>query len=105
VGILTNAGGPAVLAVDAAEASGLDVPELSETVRSRLRAAAPGAASVMNPVDLAAGGGPEDYRVCLEILCDDPALDALLIIFIPPLVTPSSEVAQTLGAVLSARPG
>jgi acetyl coenzyme A synthetase (ADP forming)-like protein len=104
VGILTNAGGPAVLAVDAAEASGLDVPELSETVRSRLRAAAPGAASVVNPVDLAAGGGPEDYRVCLEILCDDPDLDALLIIFIPPLVTPSSEVAQTLGTVLTARP-
>ena len=104
VGILTNAGGPAILAVDAAEATGLDVPELSETVRTRLRAAAPGAASVLNPVDLAAGGGPEDYRACLEILCDDPDLDALLIIFIPPLVTPSSEVARTLGAVLSARP-
>src|SRR5262249_28177977 len=45
---------------------------------------------------------PEQYRACLEALCDEPGLDAILIIFIPPLVTPSSEVAQVISEVVSA---
>ena len=104
VGILTNAGGPAILAVDAAEAAGLQVPVLSEATQAKLRTVLPSAASVTNPVDMIAGAGPEQYRACLEILCDAPDLDALLIIFIPPLVTPSAEVAQVVSEVLAARP-
>ena len=48
-----------------------------------------------------AGAGPDQYRKCLEILCDDPDIDAILVIFIPPLLTPSSEVARTIGELLS----
>jgi acetate---CoA ligase (ADP-forming) len=105
IGILTNAGGPAVLAVDAAVASGLDVPALSESTRNRLRSVLPAEAAIGNPVDMIAGAGPEEYRRCLEIMCDDPDLDAILVIFIPPLLTPSSEVAQTIGELLSEREG
>jgi acetyl coenzyme A synthetase (ADP forming)-like protein len=104
VGILTNAGGPAILAVDAAEAAGLQIPKLSEATQARLRAALPAAAAVANPVDMIAGAGPAQYRACLEALCDEPDLDALLVIFIPPLVTPSTEIAQVVSEVLSARP-
>ncbi|HZS07926.1 MAG TPA: GNAT family N-acetyltransferase [Blastocatellia bacterium] len=104
VGILTNAGGPAILAVDAAVAAGLQVPVLSETTQARLRAVLPPAASVTNPVDMIAGAGPEQYRACLEALCDEAELDALLVIFIPPLVTPSAEVAGVVSEVLSQRP-
>ncbi len=103
VGILTNAGGPAILAVDAAEAAGLEVPKLSEATKLRLRDALPEAASVANPVDMIAGAGPEEYRACLEALLDEPGLDALLIIFIPPLVTPSAEVARVVSDVVAAR--
>jgi acyl-CoA synthetase (NDP forming) len=53
---------------------------------------------------MTANGGPEQYRACLEALYDDPDLDAILVIFIPPLVTPSSEVAQVIGEFVGARP-
>ena len=104
VGILTNAGGPAILAVDAAVAAGLQVPVLSEATQARLRTILPPTAAVTNPVDMVASAGPEQYRACLEALCDEPELDALLIIFIPPLVTPSAEVAQVVSEVLTPRP-
>lgn len=104
LGILTNAGGPAILAVDAASATGLEIPDLSEQTQQRLRAVLNPAASVSNPVDMIANAGPEEYRACLEILCDDPDLDAILVIFIPPILTPSSEVARTISEVLGARP-
>jgi acetyl coenzyme A synthetase (ADP forming)-like protein len=103
IGILTNAGGPAILAADAAEAAGLQAPKLSEETQARLRAVLPSAASVTNPVDMIAGAGPAEYRACLEALCDEPGLDALIVIFIPPLVTPSAEVAKVVGEVLAAR--
>lgn len=103
VGILTNAGGPAILAVDASEAAGLRVPTLSAETQAKLRAVLPAAASVNNPVDMIASATPEHYRACLEALCDEPNLDALLVIFIPPLVTPSAEVAQVISEVISQR--
>ncbi len=105
LGILTNAGGPAILAVDAAEASGLEVPVLRKETQDKLRSIVSGAASVSNPVDMVASACPDDYRACLEILCDDPSLDTLLVIFIPPLLTPSSEVARAISDVLGAREG
>jgi acetyl coenzyme A synthetase (ADP forming)-like protein len=104
IGILTNAGGPAILAVDAAESAGLKVPSLGEATKERLRQALPAAASINNPVDMIAGAGPEQYRACLEALCDEPDLDAILVIFIPPLVTPSAEVARVISEVVAARP-
>jgi acetyl coenzyme A synthetase (ADP forming)-like protein len=104
IGILTNAGGPAILAVDAAEAAGLEVPVFGEATQARLRAALPATAAVNNPVDMIAGAGPEQYRACLEALCDEPELDAILAIFIPPLVTPSAEVARVISEVVSNRP-
>jgi acetyl coenzyme A synthetase (ADP forming)-like protein len=103
IGILTNAGGPAIMAVDAAEAAGLEVPKLSEATQARLRAALPRAASVTNPVDMIASAGPAEYRACLEAMLDEPGLDALLIIFIPPLATPSTEVAKVLSETLANR--
>jgi acetyl coenzyme A synthetase (ADP forming)-like protein len=104
LGILTNAGGPAILAADAADAAGLQTPELSAATQARLRAVLSPAATVTNPVDMIASAGPEQYRACLEALCDEPGLDALIVIFIPPLVTPSAEVAQVISEVLAARP-
>ncbi len=104
VGILTNGGGPGILAVDAAIAAGLEVPTLSQRTQAALREILPGAATVINPIDMIANSGPMEYQACLEILCDDPHLDALLVIFIPPLATPTREVAQVLSEVLAARP-
>lgn len=104
LGILTNGGGPGIVAVDAAIAAGLEIPVLSEVTQAKLRAALPAAAIVTNPVDVIANPCPANYQTCLEILCDDPDLDALLVIFIPPLATPTREVAQVMSDVLAGRP-
>ncbi len=89
------------MAVDAAEGAGLEVPKLSEATQERLRAVLPRSASVTNPVDMIASARPAEYRACLEALLDEPGLDALLIIFIPPLITPSTEVAKVLSETLA----
>jgi acetate---CoA ligase (ADP-forming) len=96
VAIVTNAGGPAILAADACEANGLQVPILSDDTQAALRALLPPAASVTNPVDMIASATPEQYRRALEIVGADPSVDSVLAIFIPPLVTEPAEVAAAI---------
>jgi acyl-CoA synthetase (NDP forming) len=96
VAIVTNAGGPAILAADACEANGLQVPVLSEDTQRTLRALLPPAASVTNPVDMIASATPEQYRLALEAVAADPAVDSIIAIFIPPLVTEPAAVADAI---------
>ena len=96
VAIVTNAGGPAILAADACEANGLELPALSEGTQQRLRAFLPAAASVANPVDMIASATPEQYQRALQAVAADPNVDSLLAIFIPPLVTAPDEVARAI---------
>ncbi len=83
VGVLTNAGGPAILAVDALEAAGLQLASLTEDTCEYLRHRLPGASSVGNPVDILAGSGPGLYAVGLDALLSDPTVDAALVIQAP----------------------
>jgi acetate---CoA ligase (ADP-forming) len=96
VAIVTNAGGPAILAADACEASGLRVPVLGDTTQRRLRSFLPPAASVTNPVDMIASATPEQYRRALEAVAADPSVDSIIAIFIPPLVTDADAVAAAI---------
>jgi acetyl coenzyme A synthetase (ADP forming)-like protein len=83
VGIVTNAGGPGILAVDACEAAGLSVVEFSEGTRSRLSAFLPAEASIGNPVDMIASAGPDEYRRAIEAVMTSPDVDAAIVIFTP----------------------
>jgi acetyl coenzyme A synthetase (ADP forming)-like protein len=96
VGILTNAGGPAILAADACENLGLELPRLSARVTAELQSFLPAAASVGNPVDMLAAACAADYDRALAVLLSDDAIDAVLVIFIPPLATTNEEVAQAI---------
>ena len=96
VAIVTNAGGPAILAADACEAEGLRVPVLAEATQRALRALLPPAASVGNPVDMIASATPEQYRRALDVVIADPSVDSVITIFIPPLVTEPDAVAQAI---------
>ncbi|HYT67777.1 MAG TPA: GNAT family N-acetyltransferase [Vicinamibacterales bacterium] len=96
VAVVTNAGGPAILAVDACEANGLRVPVLAEPTQRALRAFLPPAASVGNPVDMIASATPEQYRRALEVVAADPSIDSVIAIFIPPLVTEPEAVAAAI---------
>ena len=96
VAIVTNAGGPGILAADACEGHGLALASLSESSRDQLRAFLPRSANVMNPVDMLASAPPEHYARTLDIALRDPSVDAVIAIFIPPLVTAPEPVAAAI---------
>ncbi len=96
VGILTNAGGPGILAADACEAQGLALPALAPKTIEALRAFLPAAASVGNPVDMLASAPPEHYRRAEKILLADETIDSLVVIFIPPIASNADDVASAI---------
>jgi acetyl coenzyme A synthetase (ADP forming)-like protein len=96
VGILTNAGGPGILAADACEANGLELPAFGAATCEALRSFLPAAASIGNPVDMIASAPAEHYERATRLLLADPAIDSLLTIFIPPLVTEPRAVADAI---------
>ena len=96
VAILTNAGGPGILAADACEAAGLPLAALGSKTRTALAALLPKEAGLGNPIDMIASATADQYRKCLELLLADGNVDAVLVIFIPPIVTKAPEVARAI---------
>ena len=94
--IVTNAGGPGILAADACQSHGLEVPELTAATRAALRQLLPAAAAVNNPVDMLAAAPPAHYEAVLNLVLADPNVDSVLVIFIPPLVTDANDVAAAI---------
>ena len=96
VAVVTNAGGPGILAVDACEAAGLSVVPFSATTRDRLAAFLPAEASLGNPVDMVASAGPKEYRRAIDIALTTEEVDALIVLYIP---IETSRVVETLDAI------
>ncbi len=96
VGIVTNAGGPGIMASDACEGHGLEIAALSDATVAALRAFLPREASVKNPVDMIASASPENFERTVRLVAGDPAIDALLVIYVPPVVTLPLDVAQAI---------
>jgi len=86
VAIVTNAGGPAIMAADSVESQGLEIAELSQETRDRLTAILPAEASVNNPVDMISSAGPKEYASCMDVVLADPNVDIAIPIFVPPLM-------------------
>jgi acyl-CoA synthetase (NDP forming) len=97
VGIVTNAGGLGIMCADACGAEGLDVPELSAGARAGLAAFLPAEASTANPVDMIASASPADYERTIRAVAASGEVDAVIVIFIPPLATSAAEVAGAVG--------
>ncbi len=95
VAIVTNAGGPGILAVDACGRAGLQVVEFDEATRTRLAASLSNAASVGNPVDMVASASPDDYRRAIETVLGTNDVDALVIIYTP--IDPSQSASVLEG--------
>ncbi len=96
VAIVTNAGGPGILAADACEAQGLRVLELSEATRSELRKFLLPIAGTSNPVDMTSVASAGDYHRAIRAVSDDPNVDALIVIFIPPIAVETEDVASEI---------
>lgn len=99
--ILTNAGGAGIIAADACEKFGIEVPALSEDTRRRLAEFLPPEAGLGNPIDMIATAGASDYRRSLEIGLEET--DAAIVIFRPPLVLKDLPEAVADGIVAVAQ--
>jgi acetyl coenzyme A synthetase (ADP forming)-like protein len=95
IAILTNSGGPGILAADMASRQGLDLPELSRSAQRRLRGFLSPIASVRNPVDMTADTSGDRYRRALRVILRDP-VDGVLVIGTPTGETTGREMAESI---------
>jgi acyl-CoA synthetase (NDP forming) len=94
VGIVTNAGGPAVLCTDACDQCELVVPELSAQTKATLSSFLPSAAALSNPVDLIASATADQYARAIETLLSADEIDALIILYTAVTVTDTADIAR-----------
>ena len=96
LGLVTNAGGPGIMATDAAEQAGLVMAALDKATVEKLRERLPPAANFYNPVDVLGDAGPELYRYGLEQLLADANVGSVIAIVTPQAVTRVAETAQAI---------
>lgn len=93
VGIVTNAGGPGIMATDACLRHGLQVPELSDATRATLTEALPPTASTRNPVDVIGDAHSDRYRAAIDTVVQSPDVDAVLVLVSPQSMTDITAIA------------
>ncbi|OPX20775.1 MAG: acyl-CoA synthetase [Desulfobacca sp. 4484_104] len=99
--ILTNAGGPGILATDAAERAGLQVANLAAATINRLRALIPDIASALNPIDVRGDAFEDSYDMALRLALADANVDSVVVILTPQKLTRVEETAQVVARVVA----
>jgi acyl-CoA synthetase (NDP forming) len=102
--VLTNAGGPGILAADALETHGLQLVDLSPSTVEKLRPLFPPEASIRNPLDMIASATPTGYQSAMQALLADPAIDAVVPIFVPPFGVKQEDVASAIVGAAETEP-
>lgn len=97
--IVTNTGGPAIIAVDECVRAGLKLAELSPETKETLRKLVFQEAIVSNPVDVVATAGPEQYGGTVEALLKDPNIDSLILVFVTAPFVDCVGIARKLGEI------
>jgi acetyltransferase len=97
VAIVTNAGGPGIMASDAVERAGLRLASLTPEIQQHLRAALPHAASVANPIDVLGDAPADHYALGIEAALSDPNVGMVLVVLTPQTSTQIPETARILG--------
>ncbi|HUH98706.1 MAG TPA: acetate--CoA ligase family protein [Anaerolineales bacterium] len=96
VAVLTDAGGPGVMAADALEINGLQLAKLSAATEQALAALLPPAAGIHNPVDMLASASPRNYSDCLKLLLGDPDVGSVMVVLPPPPMFTTESVAEAI---------
>ena len=96
VGIITNTGGPAVIATDVMVGAGLTLPPLSEQTKTTLTETLFPEASVSNPVDVLATGPAAHYRACLDAMMADDNFDCVYVNFVTPFFVDNESIAREI---------
>lgn len=96
IAVITNAGGPGILATDAAEVAGLELPPLQSATSSALAKKLPSSASVGNPIDVLGDALCDRYSAALEAVGDDAGIDGVVALLTPQVMTPCEEIARAV---------
>jgi acyl-CoA synthetase (NDP forming) len=99
VAIVTNAGGPGIMATDACERAGLQLASLEVETIDALRRVLPTAAGVLNPVDVLGDALADRYSLALGMVIKDPNVGGVLVILTPQAMTQVEETARVIGEV------
>jgi acetyl coenzyme A synthetase (ADP forming)-like protein len=97
IAIVTNAGGPGIMATDACEHAGLQLASLGNEVRDRLRRALPPDASVLNPIDVLGDARADRYGLALRAVAGDPNVGGIVVILTPQIMTEIEGTARMIG--------
>jgi acetyltransferase len=98
VAIITNGGGPGIMATDASVRYGLQIAQFSETTKNKLRAGLSKEASVNNPIDLVGDAQADRYELALGSLSDEN-VDCGLVLLTPQAMVDLKKVAETIASV------
>jgi acyl-CoA synthetase (NDP forming) len=96
VGMITNTGGPAVIATDVFVNGGLEIPPLSEKAEAVLKEKLYPEATIGNPVDVLATAGPEHFRAAMDVMLDEEQIDSLYINFVTPFFVDTEGIAKQI---------
>ena len=96
VGIMTNTGGPAVVAIDELVSCGLKIPQLSQNAKDRLKETMFSSASINNPLDVVATAGAPQFKSALEIMMNEPSFDCIYLNFVTPPFVDCESVAKEI---------
>ncbi|MDF1514019.1 MAG: acetate--CoA ligase [Anaerolineae bacterium] len=99
IAIVTNAGGPGILATDALEKAGLTIAHLSLETTQSLDANLPGAASSANPVDVLGDALADRYEHAIKVVLEDPHVDGMMVIVTPQAMTEIEKTAHAVGRI------
>lgn len=105
VAIITNAGGPGIMATDALEKAGLSLATLNPATQETLRQVLPAAASVLNPIDVLGDARSDRYKAAFLAALADDNVDALVVILTPQFMTEIEETAHALADAAETQPG
>jgi acyl-CoA synthetase (NDP forming) len=99
VGIITNTGGPAVIATDVLVNAGLETPPLSERAKEVLKERLYPEAAVGNPTDVLATAKPEHFRAAMDVMMDEEQIDSIFINFVTPYYVDTEGIAKEIAEV------
>jgi acyl-CoA synthetase (NDP forming) len=100
VAVITNAGGPGIMAADAIEEQGLTFAKLAEETMKRLAEKLPAAANVHNPVDVLGDALADRYEFALDVVLDDPNVNSALVLLTPQAMTQAKETAEAVVKII-----
>ena len=105
VAVITNAGGAGIMAADAIEKLQLTFAKLSEGTIRRLAEKLPAAANLHNPIDVLGDALADRYEFALDVVLDDPNVNAVLVLLTPQAMTDAAGTAKAIVAVAKKKPG